>query len=341
MIEKVLVINFGSLGEMLATIPIFKEIKRNIPDCYLSFLTQPTYSEVFTKNPSIDELILFDKMAYRLRDTFKFCLRLRRKDIDLVIDLSKGACGAFISYMTGAPKRVGFRNKKYALFAYHIRLKRDNSKYLVESFLDILRGLGMDVVDLRLKLYTGEKDWTIVRNFLIDLKIDWTKPLIVLNPNVSVEIQGWTPEGFAEVGNTLIKNYGANIIIIQAPQKQHLISTITKRMHSSPIIASGFTIKQLALLISKTSLLITTDTGIKFLAIAMNVPSITIAGPTNYIISTPPEGKHIVVRKDLPCSPCSQLSCINPRCMTSITPLEVLDKVKEILNPGYKLCQKE
>lgn len=330
-IEKVLVINFGRLGEMVSTTPIFKEIKRNISDCYLSFLTQPTYAEVFTKNPYIDELILFDKMSYRMQDTFKFCLRLRRKDIDLVIDLSKSASGAFISYMTGAPKRVGFKDKNFGLLAYHIRMKRDNSKYIVDSFLDTLKILGMDVVDLSLKLYTSEKDWTIVRNFLINIKIDWTKPLIILNPNVSIEIQGWSSEGFAEVGNTLIKNYSANIIIIQAPHKQHLISSITKRMHSAPIIASGFTIKQLVLLISKASLLITTDTGIKSLAVAMNVPSITIVGPTNYILSTPPDGRHIVVRKDLPCSPCNQIRCSNQRCMTSITPPEVLDKVKEIL----------
>jgi ADP-heptose:LPS heptosyltransferase len=331
MIERVLVINFGGLKDMVFTTTIFREIKRNISDCYLSFLTQPTYSEIFTNNPYIDELILFDKRGYTLRDTFKFYLKLRYREIDLVIDLTKTAHGAFITYMTSAIKRVGFKHNWCRLFAYNVLVKRDNSKYIVESFLDTLRTLGMKVEDLSLKLYPRENDWDIIKDFLINNNIDWTKPIIGLNPNVSIKIRQWNPQGFAEVGNTLIKRYGANIIIIQAPHQKQLVSTITKRMHPSPLIASGFTIKQLALLISKFSLLITTDTGIKPIAIAMNIPTITLFGPTNYINSTPPYGKHLVVRKELSCSPCGKLKCKDPECMSLITPQDVLAKVEEIL----------
>jgi len=336
-IEKILVINFGGLEDMIYSTPIFKEIKKNIPDCYLSLLTQPNYSEVFINNSNIDELILFDKIGYRMKDVLKFYLKLRKRDIDLVIDLSKSGRGAFISYMTGAPERVGFKYKGYELFAYNIRVKRDNTKYVVESLFDVLRALGMKVEDLSLKLYPREKDWSVVRDFLIDKKIDWTKPIIALNPNTSVKIREWTSQGFAEVGNTLIKKYAANIIIIQAPHQKQLVSAITKRMETSPIIAPEFTIKQLALLISKISLLITTDSGIKSIGVAMNVPTITLFGPTNYLSSTPPYGQHLVVKKDIHCSPCGKLKCKKAECMRSITPQDVLTKVEEIL----KICPKE
>ncbi|MEW6606229.1 MAG: glycosyltransferase family 9 protein [bacterium] len=341
MIERVLVINFGGLGDMVYTTPIFRELKRNLPDCYLIFLTEPPYAEVFINNPYINELILFNKKDYRLRDALKFYRRLKRKNLDLVIDLTKGARGAFITWMTGAEKRVGFKHKGRELFAYNVWVTRDNSKticpnskYVVEFFLDTLRALGMKVEDLSLRLYPGKKDWSVVRDFLINKKIDWTKPIIGLNPNVTINLREWQPEGFAEVGDRLVEKYGANIILIQAPNQEKMVSSIIKKMHTSPFIASGFTIKQLTLLISKFSLLITVDTGIKPLAVAMDVPTITLFGPTNYINYTPTSGKHLVVRKDLPCSPCGKLHCNNPQCMTLITPEDVLSKVEEILASG-------
>lgn len=335
---KVLVINFGGLGDMVFTTPIFREIKRNLPDCHLCFLTESAYSEVFTHNPYINELILFNKREFRMRDAFLFYLKLRKKKIDVTIDLTKTARGAFITAMTGAAKRVGFKHKGRELFAYNVWVRRDNtktispdSKYVVEFFLDTLRALRMKVEDLSLKLYPGFGDWKKVREFLINNKIDWLKPVVGLNPNVTMKIREWTAQGFAEVGDMLSQRYRANIIIIQAPQREHLVSEIIQKMQTSPLIASGFSIKQLALLISKFSLLITVDTGIKPLAVAMNVPTITLFGPTNYINYTPTSGKHLVVRKDLPCGPCGKVECPHPECMTLITPQDVLAKVEEIL----------
>ncbi len=230
-------------------------------------------------------------------------------------------------------KRVGFRHKGLELLAYNIYTQRDNtktieknSKYVAEFFLDTLRVLGMKVESANLELYPSTED----RDFALEfLKNRVNEDFIIgLNPGASQKIKQWDAKNFARLGNALQPEY--KIIIIQPPDDKEIVNNIITQMKDNPMVASGLTIMQLASLISHFSLLITTDSGVKPIAVAMNIPTITIFGLTNYINYTPTSGTHLVVRKDLPCSPCGRFECDNPKCIESIEVDEVLKAVEQI-----------
>ncbi len=105
---KILIINFGGLGDMIYTTPIFREIKKNLPDSSIAFLTEPKYSEVFYNNPYIDRLILFDKYKLNMVKQFIFYLNLRAEKFDITIDLPKSARGRMFTFMSGAKKKGWF-----------------------------------------------------------------------------------------------------------------------------------------------------------------------------------------------------------------------------------------
>ena len=56
--RKILVIRFSSLGDLVLTTPIFRELKRFYPDAEITLLTSSGIGSVLENNPQIDHAIM-------------------------------------------------------------------------------------------------------------------------------------------------------------------------------------------------------------------------------------------------------------------------------------------
>ena len=72
-------------------------------------------------------------------------------------------------------------------------------------------------------------------------------------------------------------------------------------------------------------LLLTNDTGTMHLACAEGVPTVSIFGSTEPVLTGPLGDQHTVIRHQVPCSPCFKRECPfgHYECMTQITPDQV------------------
>ncbi|HEA83962.1 MAG TPA: lipopolysaccharide heptosyltransferase II, partial [Thermodesulfobacterium geofontis] len=70
------------------------------------------------------------------------------------------------------------------------------------------------------------------------------------------------------------------------------------------------------------------------LAAALKIPQIAIFGSTDPEATGPLNPKAIVLKKDLPCSPCFKRTCKygHYKCLKDITPEEVLENIHKILS---------
>jgi len=102
-----------------------------------------------------------------------------------------------------------------------------------------------------------------------------------------------------------------------------------------PINLTGTTnLREFMAVISLSSLLVCNNSGPLHIAVALDVPTVSLMGPSIPHLWKPwgDARKHIVIRKDLPCSPCNLYYCKrgDHACMENITPEEVI-KSAEIL----------
>lgn len=76
-------------------------------------------------------------------------------------------------------------------------------------------------------------------------------------------------------------------------------------------------------------LLVTNDTGTMHLAAALGVPTVSIFGSTEPVLTGPLGDQHTVIRHQVPCSPCFKRECPfgHYECMTKITPERVAGAV--------------
>jgi len=99
-------------------------------------------------------------------------------------------------------------------------------------------------------------------------------------------------------------------------------------------------LEELAGVMSELKLLICNDGGPLHMAAALGVKTVSIFGPVDEVVygPYPPDVKHVVVKKDLPCRPCYKdfrfAGCSNNRkCLQDITVGEVFEQVKGLLSP--------
>jgi heptosyltransferase-2 len=80
-------------------------------------------------------------------------------------------------------------------------------------------------------------------------------------------------------------------------------------------------------------LLLTNDTGTMHLAAALGVPTISLFGSTEPVLTGPVGDRHRVLRHHVPCSPCFKRECPfgHYDCMTGLTPERVAAVLREAL----------
>lgn len=76
-------------------------------------------------------------------------------------------------------------------------------------------------------------------------------------------------------------------------------------------------------------MLVTNDTGTMHLAAAMGVPTVSIFGSTEPVLTSPLGSQHTIIRHHVPCSPCFKRECPfgHYDCMTGVSGEQVAKAV--------------
>ena len=152
-------------------------------------------------------------------------------------------------------------------------------------------------------------------------------------------------EKLAVLADSLIEQLQARVILIGSEnEKDTAVKILSLSKNKNAIIDSTglFKLGELPALIEKLSLFIGVDTGITYMADALLVPVIDIAGPSDMNDQRPIGRNSIIIQKDFPCVPCSHAfnapySCkrVDRICITSVDVSEIVDAVKRLLQMSY------
>ncbi|MCH7761305.1 glycosyltransferase family 9 protein [candidate division TA06 bacterium] len=336
--ERILVIRLRKMGDLLCATPVVTNLRRNFPNSTISFLVEERYKEVLEGNPDLDELISFDRshssLFQRILYEFRFLRKVRQKDFDLTVDLLGTLRTAILSLLSGAKQRVGFTYRVRKFF-YNIRVEARNPQYVVDFNLDTLRTLGLKIETKELIFSLSEEAERFGKAFW---KGHGTKKVVGLFPGGGWPAKRWSVEKFAELGERIEKELGYTILFLGGPQEKGVLSEISIRMAKKPWILEGIGLKELGAVLKGLNLLIGNDSGPINLAIALEVPTITLFGPTNPQNHNPPNGRHIALSRYVICRNPTAFVCDLPNCcIQSIQVEEVVEKVKEVLesNSGH------
>lgn len=345
--KKILIISLHYIGDVLFTTPAIKAIREKYHDAYISVWVKTRAKDILFNNPQINEILIFDDINtagkrekdknFNLKGKIKFAKLLRHKKFDLVFDFTGLFVTALYSLISGAKYRFGI-NQQGVGFLLTKEFPRIKARHLKETSLNILRQLKIPINSEKLELFINEKDIKFGDKFLAN--IDLSNPIFGIHPFAAWDSKCWGIDKFAELCNKLNTIYNTNIIIFGASDDVKKLPVLLKLIIKKPMIACGkTTLAQTSALIKKCNIFIGNDTGLSYIAEALNIPVVIIFGSTNSVYSEP-ISKHIIIKKILDCSPRSpqlychnkvDYKCLHHKCMELITVEEVLDVIKKLL----------
>ncbi len=336
--DKILVIQTAFIGDVVLITPLLETLAKGLPTAKLTVVTTPAGGEILAGNPAISQIIVYDKKGSDrgISKFFEMVEKIKREGFDLAVIPHRSLRSSLLAYLAKIPRRIGFDTSAGAfLFTTKIPYQRD--KHEVERNLDLARlGLGIKMIEQRLKIYLGDKEKVFAQKFLEEHGIK-DEFLIGFAPGSVWGTKRWLASGYAQVGDELSNTYGARVIIfgskddaVVAEQIRQTMKTSTRQ--ASAIIAAGKTnLKELSALIARCNLFVCNDTAPMHIAMAFNVLTVAIFGPTTLNIGFGPYGENFVVveRAGLECRPCNlhgprQCPKKHFACMNEISPQEVI-----------------
>ncbi len=350
--EKILIIRLSAIGDVVHVLPALRLLRSHFPLSKIAWLVEDKASDVLTGHPDIDDVIVFPRKKWQrtilkinktfntLSEIYSFYKRLRREHYDLIIDFQGNLKSGIMNLITGSEKKVGFgkgycRELNYLTTQYQA-FPPEKKMHRIDKNLFLLKELGIENGFQRPKLPVFKLDKKYISKF-ITTSINPCLPIIIIHPGTSKfgSYKQWPPLNYALLGDMILDTYEANVVFTWGPYEFGVVKEILKKMkHEATPACETRSIKQLIELIKRASLFIGGDTGPLHIASTLDIPVVGIYGPKDPEIYGPYNGKAIVIKKDVPCSPCRKRTCGDPICMSSILPEDVFLGVKELFTTG-------
>lgn len=338
--KRVLVVQTAYLGDVVLSQPLWAAARRTWPDAAVDVLVQPAWEPLIRHDPSLDEVLVFDKRrADRgFGGLLRLARRLRARRYDLALCPHPSFRSGLLVELARIPNRIGFADAAGRRF-FTQTVGRDTTRHEVDRVLSLLTALGHRVPDNqrtpRLMLDAG----LVAR--ADDLLREWGLPtdgrFVCVHPGSVWATKRWLPEGFAAVLSELADDGYVPVVLGGGPDIAPA-NIVQDRCRTLPVnLAARLSLPELALVLSRAALLVTNDSGPMHLAGALDTPVVAVFGSTTPALGYAPVGSPSrLVERHLPCRPCGphgyqRCPLDHFHCMAHVSPADVTAAARELL----------
>lgn len=323
--EKILIIRPGGIGDAVQLSPAIKALRKTFPAADITILAERRNRAAFTLTPNVARVFCYDRLpelAQCLNGTY-----------DLVIDTEQWHyLSAVVSRLAGGAMSIGYAtNDRKKFFTHTASYSHDD--YEVESFFRLLAPLGIDKPlqpqdsCLAVPEWAREKANVLLRGFS-------AAPFVVVFPGASISERRWGAKRFRGVAEKLHAK-GILVVVVGGKEDQRVGDEIIRGMGGLNLAGKTSLVETVAV-IDRGAFLLSGDSGILHIGVGLGKPTVSLFGPGIAKKWAPRGENHIVLNKNLPCSPCTKFGytpkCpINAKCMSDITVDEVFDAVMQLL----------
>ena len=156
-----------------------------------------------------------------------------------------------------------------------------------------------------------------------------SKPVLAIAPGSGAREKNWPLISFEAIARWWRERVDGNVLVILGPVEQERGGYESLCSHGLAI--HGVTLTRLAATIARCSLYLGNDSGISHIAAALGVPTAAIFGPSSVNQWAPRGISVLVLRHEVPCSPCTvsaMKTCRHRDCLGALTPAEVIRQLE-------------
>ena len=283
-LKKIGVLRALQLGDLMCMVPAMRALRAAYPEARIVLFGLPGAKEFVTRfSRYFDGLLEFPGypgLPEQPVDPVKvaeFLRQVQNEKFDLVLQLQgNGTIINPLMGLLGAKQVAGFFSEKDGYcpdprtFLLYPEGEHESIKFLkLMDFLGVARQ--GEYLEFPVKDEEREKFGRLRKKFALT-----PGRFICLNPGARDPRRQWISRNFAVVGEAFAKR-GFGVVLTGSPQDRPVCEAVAKQMIHPCIDLAGLTgLGELAALLESSALLITNDTGISHIAVALKVKSIVI-----------------------------------------------------------------
>ncbi len=344
-IKKVAIIKLAEMGASVHAFPSISHLQNSYGKDSIFLVCLKGYEEIFRTGNLMDEENIFCIRTYNpflcIYDIFLLRFHFKKYDIDTVLDLNFFTrIGALLGLYVGAKNRLGYslKNKK-DLYTYSLWF--EDSLHISQYYKKLIESVTENEVKDDPDFYSNLNK--IKANIRYGLPQNCEIILINMNLSDSLPLRKWPVEHYQKLIillNTTQSNFHFVLIGIKEDIKKSdkfikglSISNITSLVGKTQELANLFEIYSIS------KLLISSDSGlIHFSKFFPDLKLISLFGPETPVLFSPSKENGVDLFKNIECSPCfhptnnCSSKCVDNQCMKQISPYEVFEVAKNLLN---------
>ncbi len=284
--ERVLVLRFGAMGDILHTLPAVAHLRRMLPDARIVWAVEPRWASLLAGHPALDRVVelplkrwsknLLSPDAWR---DLRAALRLLRDErFDLVIDFQGLTKSALTARLSGAAPRVGFvaaELREPLAARFYSRTVVANRRHVVDKNLALARG----AVGAPISGEPGPVEFSLPPG-MVSPRLP-QGAFLLASPFAGWRSKEWPLARYAELATLAWEQRRMPLALDCAPGAAAAVEALAAKAPAGAIVAHPSTLDELIGATRRARAVIGVDSGPLHLAAAVGALGVALFGPTD------------------------------------------------------------
>jgi lipopolysaccharide heptosyltransferase II len=338
---KTLIIRFSSIGDVVLSTPLVRILRAKFPDGQIDYLTKKQYSELVRSNQNLNVTHEYDP-ATGYEGLKALREKLRAERYTHVIDIHNSIRSRILRGRLGA-EAVYAIDKAVVERTMLVKLKKNMYKGLVsvvDRYIKTAEPLGVTNDGRGLELHIPDETLFGVSAKIARFRLNRFEKVLGICPGAKHATKRWPAERFADLGSRFCREHDGCVLIFGGSEDRELCQRIGETIGRDKAfdLSGELSLLETGSAMQSCDVIVTNDTGLMHIAVAMNRKIVAIFGSTVKEFGFFPLAKDSIVleRKGLACRPCSHIGrseCPEKhfRCMNEISPDDVVQSVSSFI----------
>lgn len=321
------------IGDVVMATPTLRALKKQVgPAGQIVGVMRPYVAEVLAGSGWFDDTILYAKRTTNPQQQWPAVRRqLLAARLDAVVLLTNSLRTAWMAWRSGAKERVGYaRDGRGPLLTTKLYEPRTGRRVVplpqIDSYLNLAYAFGCEWEPPRLELATTVADEQAADAAWQRLGLPTGERVVVFNTGGAFgAAKDWPGERFAALARRIAEQHDLHVLVNCGPKERDAARAIVEQaadrrvtsLADEPDLPIGLT----KACIRRSRLLVSTDSGPRFFAVAFDLPVVTLFGPTSTRWTRTHYAGETSISLGLDCQPCMRHTCLlgHHRCLRDLS----------------------
>ncbi len=326
--KKILLINFGGIGDEILFFPVISSLKKKFPDSRITLALEPRSACATELNYDLNDVLKIDiKGKHKYFELLKLYFSMLFGRFDIVISSGSNPLIPVLLFMSGIKIRIGYKSSKTSkLLTSAVELNKNKyASFMYHDLVEELTGEKCDKPFIKIEQKTKEQNTVLVHPGVSKMSV------------IKGMQKTFSPEKWADIVLALL-NRGKKIYLAGGKDDNEVLDTIREHLKGKDtsnfvdLASNGQSLKEFAQKVSEVEVLLCSDSAPMHIGVGVNTKTVAIFGATDENKLIPDDTNFVAVtNKNCDCRPClwdkRQTTCEKLSCLD----ISIEDVVNSVL----------